>query len=221
MAPGPGRVNPAARTAAVALLLGGCARLDAQEFPIPADAGNFQLAADQAEVLVAGVATGHRFRAISQYDARAPRIESTTVGETMQASSECAGAAGCAVSWFLDLPPAMPGSVSLQEGSVQLGAGYTAELVVALDEGTITGAATELSELDVTGDATVDVGLIGEVTRVSVVSVQGDVDLEVPAGAWRLSLDGGSVDDGGLVDDPAAARSITITTGGAIRLMGR
>jgi Putative adhesin len=58
--------------------------------------------------------------------------------------------------------------------------------------------------------------------RVEVRSGSGEVDLHVPAGRYRLDLHGasGRVHVEGVVDDPAAPRTITVTTGGGIQLSG-
>jgi hypothetical protein len=56
--------------------------------------------------------------------------------------------------------------------------------------------------------------------RVEVRSGSGEVDLSVPAGRYRLDLHAasGRVHVEGVVDDPAATRTITVTTGGGIHL---
>jgi len=54
--------------------------------------------------------------------------------------------------------------------------------------------------------------------RVAVRSASGEVILQVPAGHYRLDLHApaGRVHLEGMVDDPAAARTIRISTGGGI-----
>lgn len=90
---------------------------------------------------------------------------------------------------------------------------------VRSESGSITGNA-QLLEVFVarTGSGWVTASFDAPPRRVEIRSVSGEISVEVPAGRYRLDLHGasGRVRLQGVVDDPAAAGTIEITTGGGI-----
>ncbi len=92
---------------------------------------------------------------------------------------------------------------------------------VSSESGTITGNAQALETFQArTGSGWVTATFDAPPERVDVRSASGEVNLRVPAGSYRLDLDAppGRVRLRGVRDDPAATRTIKITTGGGINL---
>jgi Putative adhesin len=92
------------------------------------------------------------------------------------------------------------------------------------ESGSITGNALALPVLRTrTGSGWVTASFDTPPQQVDVRSVSGQVSLQVPAGRYRLELDApaGQVHLDGVVDDPAAPRTIRISAGGGIALTSR
>jgi Putative adhesin len=92
---------------------------------------------------------------------------------------------------------------------------------VSSDSGTITGNAQVLQTLVArTGSGWVTAAFDAPPERVEIRSASGEISLEVPAGRYRLDLHApaGRVHVQGVVNDPAATRTISITTGAGIEV---
>ncbi len=144
-------------------------------------------------------------------------LGSTIRDGVLTIEARCRGIMTCRVDTRIELPPELDVRVEVGEGTVVLSE-LIGDVEVEIGEGELRGDALATTSLW----ASVAIGDISlAVSRaagdLAVVSANGDVFLDLPAGPWDLALSASDVTLDGLEADPEADRRVeVIAVGGAV-----
>jgi|GEM_PF-5434470 len=163
--------------------------------------------------LVAGEALGLRYAVRAPLGGGAVALIEEPDGTRVVAS--CADLRPCTVDLVLTVPAGLP--VGVEQGAGSLEIDGLDRVQAHLGRGTVRALVGEALDLSV-GVGSVEVKALGR-GPVRVAVGQGDVALQVPAGAYALDLVGASVVVTGIEARPGALRQIQVVApGGAVLL---
>ena len=190
----------------------------------------------------AAAATGGSLRWSSQFDREAPTLSVTAESGLLQVDTDCHLNKVCAVDLQVDLPPTSALQVDMTEGGLfvnglsgsingAVGTGgitleaLSGDVVVGIETGDIVGTGIESPPFaggGVTGNR--DVQFSTAPTDVTLNTIYGNVDLEVPTGTYKVeaATNDGSLTTEGVEEDPDATNRIGISVEeGNIQVIGR
>ena len=132
-------------------------------------------------------------------------------------TARCTSIIPCAVDTRVDVPEGLPVTVNLSDGEVW--ATGVSDLRLALGEGS--------ADVDIQGRLTAQVGTgdvrgrLGADAQARVTVGRGDIDLQVPSGAWRIDATADRLAISGVQPDDSAAGSLAlIAPSGLVRVRG-
>lgn len=195
------------------LLLVACAG-PSEEVQPAASIGRLELAVESGSVrLVAGEALGLRYAVAAPFGGGA--VELIEEPGRLRVVASCADLRPCAVDLEVTVPPGVPVGVEQGEGSLSIEG--LDRVVAHLGRGAVRALVGEALDLSV-GVGTVEAKALG-FGPVRVAVGQGDVALQVPAGAYDLDLVGARVEVTGIEEHAGALRTLQVVApGGAVLL---
>ena len=136
-------------------------------------------------------------------------------------TARCKRVFGCQVNTRLTLPPSVPVTAEVGDGSITA-VGLDGSLDLSVGTGFVAGEALRAPELLVLVGAGHTSLSLDAADDVHVLVASGDADVELPAGAYDLALDagGGTLNVSGIEDDGDAPLEV-MAAAGLVNVTGR